>query len=145
VLTRGEVMVPLNLSRLLEGDTSQNLLLQPGDVLTVPRRLLMEVYLLGEVRTPGRHLLAPGATVLDSLNAVGGATSSAKLHDATILRVVDGEPTSLPVNLNKLLREGDAEENLCLQQGDVLFVPTRGERGRDIWSFLPLLPYLGGW
>ena len=143
VLTRGEVMVPLNLAALLAGDTSQNLLLQAGDVLTVPRRLLIEVYLLGDVRTPGRHLLPPGATVLDSLNAVGGATSSAKLYEATILRLVDGEPTSLPVNLDKLLREGDAKENVVLREGDVLFVPTRGERGRDIWSFLPLLPYLG--
>lgn len=144
LLTRGDVMVPLNLTALVQGDTSQNLLLQAGDVLTVPRRLLMNVYVLGEVRTSGRQALPPGAAVLDLLNAVGGVTSAAKLHEAKLLRLVKGEPTSLPVDLNKLLRGADAKENLALQEGDVLFVPTRGERGRDLWSMLPLLPYLVG-
>ncbi len=144
MLTRGEVMAPLDLAALLRGDTSQNLLLQAGDVLTVPRRMLISVYVLGEVRTPGRQSLPPTATVLDLLNAVGGVTSAAKLHEATLLRLVKGEPTSLPVDLNKLLRQADRRENVPLQEGDVLFVPTRGEHGRDLWSMLPLLPYLAG-
>ena len=144
LLSRGDVMVPLNLMALLQGDTSQNLLLQAGDVLMVPRRVLINVYVLGEVRTPGRQALPPGTTVLDLLNAVGGVSSTAKLHEATLLRLVEGQPTSLPVDLNKLLRQADAKENLTLQEGDVLFVPTRGEQGRDLWSMLPLLPYLAG-
>jgi polysaccharide export outer membrane protein len=145
LLTRSEVVVPLNLAALLEGDTSQNLLLQSGDVLTVPRRSLISVYASGEVRTPGRQMLPPDATVLDLLNVVGGVSSAAKLHETTLLRVVEGEPKSVPVDLNKLLRHGDPEANVPLQQGDVLFVPARGERGRDMWTLLPLLPYLVGY
>ena len=142
LLTRGDVVVPLNLISLLQGDTSQNLLLQAGDVLTVPRRSLIIVYALGEVRVPGRETLPPGSTVMDLLNAIGGVTSAAKLPEATILRMVDGKPTPVPVDLGRLFRHADPEENVTLQEGDVLFVPAKGERGRDIWGLLPLVPYL---
>jgi len=142
LLTRADVVVPLNLISLMEGDTSQNLLLQAGDVLTVPRRSLITVYALGEVRSPGQQALPPGSTVMSLLNATGGVTSAAKLAEATILRMVDGEPTPVPVHLGALLREADSEQNVVLQEGDVLFVPAKGERGRDMWSFLPLVPYL---
>jgi len=143
LLTRSEVVVPLNLAALLGGDTSQNLLLQPGDVLTVPRRSLVSVYAIGELRTPGRQMLPPNSTVLDLVNAAGGASSAAKLSDATILRLVDGKPTPVPVDLGKLLRRADPKQNVTLQEGDVVYVPTKGERReREIWRWLYLVPYL---
>jgi len=141
LLTRDEVVVPLNLVALLQGDTGQNILLRPGDVLTVPRRSLVSVYALGEVAKPGRQLIPTGLKVLDLLNAVGGVTSASDLGGARIMRLVEGEPTPLPVDLGRLLDSGDAEENRVLQDGDVLFVPTRGQRN-DIWRWLPIIPYL---
>lgn len=146
-LVRGEVVVPLNLAALLQGDTSQNLLLQAGDVLTVPRRSLVRVYAIGEVRTPGRHALPPDSTLLDLVNAVGGVNSTAKLSDTTILRLVDGKPTPLRVDLGRVLRRGDPKQNVALQEDDVVYVPPRGEkrnRGEDIWRVLYFIPYLVG-
>ncbi len=142
LITRGDVMVPIDLVALLRGDTSQNILLQPGDVLTVPRRPLVTVYAMGDVAKPGRQMLPEKSTLLDLLNAVGGVAASARLGDATLLRVVEGKPVSLPVNIDRLLRKGDASQNLVLQDGDVLFVPAKGERRRQLWALLPLLPYL---
>jgi polysaccharide export outer membrane protein len=158
LLTRDHVVVALNLRALLQGDVSQNLLLQPGDVVTVPRRPVVTVYALGEVHTPGRQMVDSGSTVLDLLSAAGGVTSGARLSDATLLRVavgdgglvasgaerrvVEGTPTSTPVDLAKLLRTADPRQNTVLREGDVLFVPARGQPGRDIWAFLPLLPYV---
>jgi polysaccharide export outer membrane protein len=139
---RRAVVVALNLRALLQGDVSQNLLLQPGDVVTVPRRSVVTVYALGEVHTPGRQMVDSGSTVLDLLNAAGGVNSGARLSDATLLRLVEGTPTSTPVDLAKLLRTADPRENIVLHEGDVLFVPARGQPGRDIWTFLPLLPYV---
>lgn len=145
LLTRGEVVVPLDLVALLRGDTAQNLLLQSGDVLTVPRRNLIGVYAMGEVRSAGRQQLPVGATVFDLMNAVGGVTGAARMGDATIVRQVGGKPEPIAVDLDGILRRADAKQNVQLQDGDVLFVPARGERSRDFWSFLPLLPYLRGW
>jgi len=169
LLTRGQVVVALNLKALLQGDVSQNLLLQPGDVITVPRRPSVTVYALGEVRTPGRQVLDTGSTVLDLLNAAGGVTSGARLSEATILRftqslagglprtesrgpMASGAPTAtssaarqsaeaVAVNLGKLLRSADSKENIALQEGDVLFVPARGQPARDVWGLLSLVPY----
>jgi protein involved in polysaccharide export with SLBB domain len=56
-LRRAEVVVPLNLAALLAGDTSQDLLLQSGDVLTVPRRQVMTVSVMGEVHAPGKQVV----------------------------------------------------------------------------------------
>ncbi len=145
LLSRGEVVVPLNLVALVRGDTSQNLLLQSGDVITVPRRNLINVYAMGEVRTAGRQLLPAGATVFDLLSAIGGVTSAARPGRATIVRQVGQQPESLPVDLDGILRRADAKQNVQLQDGDVLYVPGKGERGRDWTSFVPLLPYLRYW
>ncbi len=137
VLTRSDKSIPLNLAALLQGDTSQNLVLQPGDVLTVPRRPGIRVAALGEVRSAGRIYLPENSTVLDLLNAAGGTTSAAKPGESAVMRVVSGKPTSMPVDLGRLLTKGDAKQNIALQEGDVLFVPAKGAPNDTIWRLLP--------
>jgi polysaccharide export outer membrane protein len=138
-LTRGDLVIPIDLASLLGGDTSQNLALQPGDVLTVPRRPFITVYGLGEVRTPGRRHLPTDSRVLDLVNASGGTTATARTADGTVLRLVEGAPTSIPVDLEKLLSSADTTQNIALQEGDVLFVPSRRERDPNRLTLLSLL------
>lgn len=141
LLTRDEVVVPLNLVALLQGDTGQNILLRQGDVLTIPRRSLVSVYALGEVASPGRQLVPTGQKVLDLLNAAGGVTSAADLGGSRIMRLVEDQPTPVSVDLGRLLDGSDAEQNRVLEDGDVLYVPTRGQRS-EIYRWLPIIPYL---
>jgi len=140
VLTRGEEKLTVNLAALLQGDTTQNLVLQPGDVLTVPRRSGIRVYALGEVRIAGRQYLPEHAQVLDLVNVAGGMTSAARAGDSAVLRMVDGQPKSLPVNLGLLLSKGDAKQNIALQDGDVLYVPAKGPPNDSLWRLLYLVP-----
>ncbi len=70
-LTRAGHEQAVDLVALLRGDTSNNLQIQAGDVLTVPRRAMIRVYAVGEVHTPGLETLPEKATVLDLLNAAG--------------------------------------------------------------------------
>ena len=142
VLTRGEAKIPVNLAALLQGDTSQNLVLQPGDVVTVPRRPGIRVYALGEVRAPGRQYLPENATVLDLVNAAGGTTASARPADGSVLRLVDGKPTPISVDLGLLLTKGDAKQNIALREGDVLFIPSKGAPNDTVWRLLWLVPRL---
>jgi len=142
LLTRGDVIVPLDLRALLQGDMSQNLLLQDGDVLTVPQHSLIAVYALGEVHRQGRQDLGSGSSLVALLNAAGGVTSSANLGQATVLRSAEEEPTSIQVDLGALLRHADAEQNISLQDGDVLFVPSKGEKKAGLSHLLPIIPYL---
>ena len=141
-LTRGDAVMPVNLVALLQGDTSHNLVLQSGDVLTVPRLPIVRVYALGEIRTPGRHNLPVDATVLDLMSASGGLTTAARPARATVVRLVEGKPTSLPVDLGRLLGQGDLRQNVVLQEGDVLFVPPKGDSSATTWRILSLIPYL---
>jgi polysaccharide export outer membrane protein len=141
LLSRGDVVVPLDLKALLEGDASQNLILQADDVLTVPRRALVTVSAIGEVRTPGKQLLPLGATVLDLVGAAGGVTQGARPAKATLIRVADGRPTPLEVDLARLLTRPEPAQNLQLQDGDVLFVPAQGRRDDGLLKYLMYLPY----
>jgi len=147
LLTRGKVVIPLNLTALLRGDASQNLVLQSGDVITVPRRAVITVYAMGEVKTPGRQMLPPNSTVLDLLNSVNGVMPSAKLEDAALVRIVNGKPVSVPVDLDRLLKKADPKNNPQLQEADVLFVPSRVARDRNsLLDWVPYVPYwLHGW
>lgn len=58
LLTRGGTTWRVDLQALYEeGDTSQNILLEPGDVLNVPDRKDNKVFVLGEVRQPGSYIM----------------------------------------------------------------------------------------
>lgn len=144
-LVRNGSTVRLNLVALIQGDTSQNQRLQSGDVLTVPRRALLTAFAMGEVRSPGRYQLPVGATVLDLLNAAGGTTTNARLSQGRMVRLVNGAPVSITVNLGDLLGKGDQQHNLRLQGEDVLFVPARSAPN-DTWrSVIAVLPFIVGW
>jgi hypothetical protein len=55
--------------------------------------------------------------------------------------MIDGQPTAIAVNVGELLHDGDLEENRSLKDGDVLFVPPRGESNQNVWRLLTVLPY----
>ncbi len=58
LLTRGGTTYRVDLQALYEGgNISQNVLLEPGDVLNVPDRKLNKVFVLGEVQKPGSILM----------------------------------------------------------------------------------------
>ena len=64
-LTRGGEVFKLDLQALYEdGDTSQNWLLQDGDVLHVPDRSRNKVFVLGEVRRPQSRVMVKGRMTL---------------------------------------------------------------------------------
>jgi polysaccharide biosynthesis/export protein len=64
-LTRGGEVFTLDLQALYEeGDTSQNWLLQDGDVLHVPDRSRNKVFVLGEVRRPSSRVMVKGRMTL---------------------------------------------------------------------------------
>lgn len=144
-LVRGETEMAVDLAALLRGDMSQNQVLQSGDVMTVPRRKVLMVYAMGEVRAPGRISVPVNATVLDLLNAAGGTTTNARPSQGRMVRLVNGKPTSTQVNIGDLLGKGDQRHNLVLQDGDVLFVPPKGNPSEAWRTALAILPFVRGW
>jgi protein involved in polysaccharide export with SLBB domain len=80
----------LDLNAVLAGDLEQDILLQPGDFLTV-RRVQdwddqLAVFLDGEVRFPGTYSFYQGETLLSVLQRAGGLTEHAFAEGSVFLR-----------------------------------------------------------
>jgi protein involved in polysaccharide export with SLBB domain len=71
-LTRKNQAQPIviDLDQVLAGETSANVLVQPGDVLTVAPRMVVQV--VGEVRAPSERLIRNGGTVMEAIMFAGG-------------------------------------------------------------------------
>lgn len=89
-------LVPFNLGKaVLESDPQQNLLLQPGDVVTIFSREDLQVSLSkqtkfirleGELASPGVYQVQPGETLRQLVARVGGLAQSAYLFGAEFTR-----------------------------------------------------------
>jgi polysaccharide biosynthesis/export protein len=78
------------------------------------------VYLSGSVVRPGPIQLTQEMTVLQVLSAAGGPTPTADLESVSVLR--GGK--RIMVNLQRVIQAGDVAQNLRLQPGDTIVVPT---------------------
>jgi polysaccharide biosynthesis/export protein len=76
--------IPLDLQRLIvEKDETQNILLQNGDVLTLPV-VEDKVYVIGEVRTPGGVDFRSDLTPREYVTLAGGPTNRAKVKNVVV-------------------------------------------------------------
>jgi polysaccharide biosynthesis/export protein len=116
--------ITVNLYELMEaGNTKNNLVLQAGDVVTVPHAGI--VYVLGAVGRPGGFVLTNDReklTTLKILALAGGFTSTAKTDRAVVIRKdAQGQQHEVPIDLKKI-RNRQAED-LQLEPSDILYVP----------------------
>ncbi|MDQ6706772.1 MAG: polysaccharide export protein, partial [Acidobacteriota bacterium] len=115
----------LNLQSLMEASNPrENLMLDPNDVISVPRGKL--VYAVGEVRKAGGFVLRERETisVLQVLSLAEGLDRTAGPEHARILRAqADGQKrVEFPVDLKRIMA-GKAED-IALRPDDILFVPN---------------------
>jgi polysaccharide export outer membrane protein len=116
--------ITVNLARILEnGDTSSNIVLQPGDVVTVPHAGI--VYALGAVARPGGFVVSNDRgqlTTLKLLSLAGGLDHAAKSDHAVIVRHDgNGQQHEVEVDLKKVMKF--ETEDVRLQPSDILYVP----------------------
>lgn len=104
---------------LLNGDTSADMRLLPGDVIFVPP-VGATVGLAGEVRRPAIYELKSELTVAELLRLGGGMLSEADPSIATLERVNEERQRTV-VTVNLSAGGGRAQ---TLRDGDVLRVPT---------------------
>ncbi|MGC4042940.1 MAG: SLBB domain-containing protein [Armatimonas sp.] len=94
---------------------------RPMVSLNLVKQRTDEVNVLGSVTKPGRVTLGESWKLLDLLGACGGlVTAHPEWTKALLVRGRDG--ITLPLDLKKLLREGDAEQNPPVFSGDTLLI-----------------------
>jgi polysaccharide export outer membrane protein len=121
------------LTRLLDGDYIRN----PQISATVATYRSRSIFVLGEVKQPGRYTIEGQTTLLEviaqagSFTATAGPSMNLLRYKDGIAGVVAGTPVSpgdpraaevMKINLDDL-REGRLQANVILQDGDTLFVP----------------------
>ncbi|MBZ5527507.1 MAG: polysaccharide biosynthesis/export family protein [Acidobacteriia bacterium] len=119
--------VTIRLDDLLEkADPQSNIILEGGDVVSVPRGGI--VYVLGAVSRTGAYVLASDNTqmsILKVLSLAGGLQRSAKGSAAVILRKDEkGLQQQVRVDLGKIMAR--KTEDVPLSPNDILFVPESG-------------------
>jgi polysaccharide biosynthesis/export protein len=125
VIRSDRIQEPTDLNRLLfNADMSQDLTLYAGDVVFVPKRKEMRVYVLGMVQTPGIYQGQPNTLdLLQVLSLAVPAKFGAVLSNVKIVRGWPNNPKVISANVEALLFRGRLEENIPLQEGDVVYVP----------------------
>lgn len=121
----GATTITVNLNQLLEtGNMQDNIVLMPGDIVTVPHAGI--VYVLGSVNRPGGFVVSNDRRQLSTLKVLalaGGFTRTAKTSSAVIVRRdASGQEIQVPVDLKKI--QNRQTEDVKLLPSDILYVPN---------------------
>lgn len=124
LLIREGQVLPVSFEKLLRrGDFSQNINLQPQDMVFIPNISYRKVLVLGEVKSPQAVPLKPGMTLMEVIAQAGGFTKDAVPKHILVLRGGLGDPQALNVNADEITKPGGAPQNLLLQPNDIVYVP----------------------
>jgi len=110
------------LAIFVKQDPAADLTLEPGDSLHIASNTLT-VYVTGDVTQAGAFEVVAGSTTRQAIAAAGGLTQTAAPEQAYLMRA--GE--KIPVDLYRIMEQGDASSDLVLEPGDVIHVPENRE------------------
>jgi protein involved in polysaccharide export with SLBB domain len=92
-------------------------------------------WLLGQIKSPGAYPIQKPTTVIDAISQGGGLPSfdenneTGKSEAADLKRsILIRNSHLIPVNFDALIREGDMSQNVYIQPGDYLFIPSLAAR-----------------
>ncbi len=117
----------VNLGSALNGNATDNILLQPRDRLLIHKNTSRvepsTIEITGEVAKPGRYPYTENMRAEDLIRAAGGLKRSADTNSADLTRYAasGGSSQHLQISLASL-SNGNASEDLPLRSGDVLAV-----------------------
>jgi polysaccharide biosynthesis/export protein len=151
----GEQLVTLNLKEAIQtGQIGQDITLRDGDTIIVPTAATFNlaearnlaaanfaaspttprnVAIIGEVNRPGSYLVTGGEggglpTITRAIQLAGGITGQADIRTLKLRRLTrTGTEQTIDINLWQLLQSGDVNQDIIVQDGDTLVIPTATE------------------
>jgi polysaccharide export outer membrane protein len=76
----------------------------------------------GEVRVPGQYSMKPGMRVMDAIAAAGGLVEQrAETSAVSLIR----KGVTMTLDLHRFRTEGESSQNIVVEEGDVIVVPSR--------------------
>ena len=95
--------------------------------VTVANVRANQVFVVGEVAQPGAYQISSLATIFTALYAAGGVTERANMRGVQVQRLGN---TVATLDLYDYVLQGNTRNDIRLETGDVVFVPTHGARVR---------------
>jgi polysaccharide biosynthesis/export protein len=115
-------MITANINGLEKGRFSQNIILQPGDVVQIPA--LNVFFIGGEVNAPGQFPLKEGTSLRQAVTLAQGTTFKAAKNRAVIFRgnTEDGKQLEIPVDVDAVM--SGKKPDILLQADDLVVIPS---------------------
>ena len=83
----------------------------------------VKVTILGEINTPGPHLVGGFATVLNALYSSGGIKTTGSLRNIQVFR---NNKLKKSIDLYDYITKGSLDGDIRLMNNDIIFIPVRG-------------------
>jgi polysaccharide biosynthesis/export protein len=121
-LLRGGEQIKFGFASLfLQGEATDDLVLESGDIIFIPPAAEVNVYVLGAVNSPRFVPFREGLTVMEAILEAGGFSKFARPNSTVILRKVGGQEKQIRVRGRDLVK-GDLSQNQRLHVGDYVIV-----------------------
>ena len=143
-IVRGGEQIPVDVEKVLTGDTEANMPLQPGDMMVVPESQ-DRIAVLGAVNRPGTYPYdqVKPMKLIDAIGLAGGQQAElGDLSQVGIVRLVGGKTKTISADLGRALSGKDMSQNLPVQPGDVVYVPEKGMTLNKAAQFLNVLSFV---
>ena len=120
-LVRNGERVPVDFERLFQrGDLSQNIPLQPDDYLYFALASANEIYVLGEVMSPGVQVFAANPSAISAITFGGGFTMRSFKSRVLVVRGSLDHPQTFVVDTAAIL--AGKSPDFKLQPRDIVYV-----------------------
>jgi polysaccharide export outer membrane protein len=137
--SRGYVVLPLVEKVHLKGITAieaeekietlykKKYIKDPHVSIFIEEQLSQRVTLVGEFKNPGTYDYLSRQRLLDAIALGGGLSEKAgQIVRIRKTRHVEGQPNTIIVDLDRLIKAGDVQANIQIDGGDVIFIPEAG-------------------
>ena len=120
----------LNVQDVVEGREKDSVIIEPGDLVTVPRvetekQKVSTVVVLGEVKTPGTFPLSEmGVTFMEAIRLAGGFTQDAEIDKVSLRRDFGNRDREMFIHARDIL-EGKTADTVFVEAGDLITVEKR--------------------
>lgn len=141
----GRISLPLLGDVMAAGRTpnelTQSLIAQYSSELKTPEITVFvrtfaaqQVFVDGEVKSPGVTPLATDTTALQAIFSSGGFTDRAREEQVVLIRRrPDKEPLVVMLNMKNVLNGNDLEQDVALLPSDIIYVPKKPIIFVNIW------------
>jgi polysaccharide export outer membrane protein len=102
-----------------EGDLTQNLVVEGGDMINIPKA--NEIYVLGSVARPGPVKYEDHMGILQAVTLAGGPTPEASPKSTYILRQGEKGEKKIEIRFDQILK--NKTKNVPIQPDDVIVIP----------------------